>query len=408
MSNDLIPANIQVPAYLKVQKSGIASALAVTFEGRPQISIMGSKWAFIENGIRTPHEHPVLTVVILGVDPPAPKAVTKAYFLGNYSPDSVPECFSDDGVYPSSRITNPQHDNCAQCPQNVWGSAKSKLTGDDVKACKDHKVLLVSSPDGVEKGTIFFIRVPATSFKSLTAYGNSLEGHGIPVEGVITVMRFAPGESYPQLEFSFGGFLPEEAAHKAAARAKSSDVQAMLHYPPQQAPARRAPIQQAPVQQEKENVQATAWGGAQNRMHQSIVSAPAPQEDPWATAAPVQQMPVAALPMTFRPPYTARNSPPEVHTAIQPTPVAGEPPQCRDVTGAAFNADFHATGRDGKPSILSDGTFRKRRGGVAPASWPISTHTGQAPATVPTPAQSEQLPEDIGDLLKAWQPHAPK
>lgn len=356
-----------VPAYLIRGGSALSQALVVAVTAPPKISIRGSKWIFIRDGAEQVYRGETLSVVILAADPPTPKSVSRAYYPGAYVPgvDSPPSCFSEDGIAPDARAQSPQAPTCASCQRNIWGSRKSQ-SGGNAKECRDSKTLYVVAPNAVASGTVYALRLPPTSFKSLSEYTRKLMDHGVAlVEGVVTSLSFADTE-HPQIEFSFGAFLPEVAAREAIARAASEEVQSLLHYPPTSVP---------PVLIPPTNPTDSVGGRA-------ATLPPLVRE----VSEPLPQAPIAAapLPPPHQPGSDVWPSPP-----LQ-APIAAAPSSRIDSAGVAYDPAIHATSAQGGPSFLSDGTFRARRG-VGKTSVP-------PPANNPPMDQGDELDK----ILKDW------
>jgi len=212
MSN-IVPSNIQIPAHLARvvgQPSALSAALAGGLSGGanyPRISIKGARFRIVEDGTETVLEDTKLSVVIVGANP----RLSKTYYAKQWTPDSEPvspDCYSLDGIRPAADSTTPQHDICASCPMNAWGSKVTPL-GQQIKACADQKRLaVVASNDPT--GPTYLLQVTPAALKGLAAYQKELSHRGIPVEAVKTVVTFDTDASFPKLLFKFGGFLDEE------------------------------------------------------------------------------------------------------------------------------------------------------------------------------------------------------
>ena len=106
-------------------------------------------------------------------------ATSKVHFAGPYVPgsDTPPNCYSHNGYYPDVRSSEPQCESCALCPHNRWGSAKSNMTGKDVKACGDFKMLAVEPLHDDITGVHQF-RVSPGALKNWARYLNELRKIG--------------------------------------------------------------------------------------------------------------------------------------------------------------------------------------------------------------------------------------
>lgn len=212
MSN-IVPSNIQIPAYL-AKKAGQPSALAAALAGGlsggasyPRISIKGARFRIVEDGTETVLEDTKLSVIIVGANP----RLSKTYYGKQWTPDSEPtspDCYSLDGIRPAADSSDPQNDICAGCPMNAWGSKVTPL-GQQIKACADQKRLaVVASNDPT--GPMYLLQVTPAALKGLSSYQKELSHRGIPVEAVKTVVTFDTDASFPKLVFKYGGILDEE------------------------------------------------------------------------------------------------------------------------------------------------------------------------------------------------------
>jgi len=293
MSN-LIPTNIQIPAYL-ANRMGQPSKLAQDIAGGlgggesfPRISIKGSRFRIVEDGTETVLNSTTLDVITVGANP----RLSKTWYAKAWTPDaepSAPDCFSLDGVGPNPDSTNPQNDLCASCPHNAWGS-KLGLQGQPLKACADQKRMAVVAADD-PTGPIYLLQVTAAALKGLQAYQKSLTMRGIAPETVRTRISFDTDASFPKLTFSLVGFIDEELVETISEIANSDKVleitgqksirpaAAIPAAAPKAAPVRPAPAPApAPVEQPSATVVKRGFGAA-------AAPAPTPAAAPKATKA---------------------------------------------------------------------------------------------------------------------------
>ena len=240
---ELIPLNnVQLPAYLQGFQSSLNDNLVTQRESFPRISLRGRQFRFKKDGEETslPMGMP-LNIVILLADPA--KGCGKSYYIEAYQSDSgdPPDCSAANGQIPDNWVDDPQSSSCATCPHSEWGSATDQ-NGSPTKgkACSDVKRLFVVPPDNPGSADIYLLQVPPASLKALSNYGRQLAKHGIPVEGVITKVQFVDSE-FPQIEFTFGGFLDEAAAKASMERSKSDEIQSILSDSGALAPEQAAP-----------------------------------------------------------------------------------------------------------------------------------------------------------------------
>lgn len=226
MSN-IVPTNIKVPAHLAGrigQPSALAQALGGGIgsgESIPRISLKGARFRIKEGENETVLDSTTLDIVIVGANP----RLSKTWYAKAWTPDaepSAPDCFSLDGIRPSSESTNTQNDICATCPHNAWGSKVTPM-GQKVKACSDLKRLAVVAADD-PTGPIYLLQVTPAALKGLNQYQRELAMRGIAPEIVKTRISFDTNASFPKLNFGFGGFLDENAMEAVDALFGSTEV----------------------------------------------------------------------------------------------------------------------------------------------------------------------------------------
>lgn len=226
MSN-IVPTNVQIPAHL-ANRVGKPSVLADAISGGigsgeviPRISLKGSRFRIREGESETVLDATYLDVVIVGANP----RLSKTWYAKAWTPDAepvAPDCFSLDGVRPSSEAENPQNDLCATCPHNAWGS-KVTPQGQKIKACSDQKRLAVVAADD-PTGPIYLLSVTPAALKGLNQYQTELKMRGIAPEIVKTRISFDTNASFPKLMFGFGGFLNEEVMEAVDKLFNTSEV----------------------------------------------------------------------------------------------------------------------------------------------------------------------------------------
>jgi hypothetical protein len=224
-----------VPAYLKSFASDVSNSLAahhaITF---PVISIKGKVWSIKRGGekfvIPNPKdpESPAtsIDVVILKANPKK----SKVWYASGYTDGEEgkkPDCFSRDSERPDPESESPQAKNCAICKHNQWGSAiNDKGTATKGKACQDTIRLAVATPDRLNDPHL--IRIPPASIKAAGEYGEMLAKRGVPLEAVVTKMKFDPEEATPRIQFAPVGFLDEEQFAEAREIGASDLVESIL------------------------------------------------------------------------------------------------------------------------------------------------------------------------------------
>lgn len=217
MSNIIpLPENGQLPAYLaNARKTNFAAFYAGVSAGFPVLSIKGKVFTLVRGGERNlipdPNEPDeparALNVVILNVNP----HLSKIYYKRGYEEGAAekPDCYSNDGILPSPEATTPQAKSCAGCAHNVWGTGQNGKG----KACSDSRRLAVAPAGDVNDPML--LRVPPASLKPLAEYAALIERRNLPMEAVVTTIRFDPEESTPRLVLKANGLVDEETYQKA-------------------------------------------------------------------------------------------------------------------------------------------------------------------------------------------------
>jgi len=197
---------------MPAQSVSAAALQGLAAPSHPRISIKGSRFRLVNQaGEETILQTLSMDCIIVAANHNA----SKVYFENEYDPSAenvAPTCWSDNGIGPSSSASKPQCGTCAACPNNVWGSATSKMTGKQTKACNDVKKLAIYVV-GDGSGLLYEFRIPPASLKHLNAYGQMLGQHaagGAPVDfpHVITRVSFDPNTT-GVLIFEPVGWIPE-------------------------------------------------------------------------------------------------------------------------------------------------------------------------------------------------------
>jgi hypothetical protein len=225
MSN-IVPSNINVPAHIaaRMGKSVLADNIAGGLQtgGVPRISLKGSRFRIVEDGIETVLDSMTIDVVIVGANP----GISKTWYAKQWNKDdepTAPDCYSLNGKSPDPASADPQNDLCATCPHNAWGS-KVTPNGQQVKACADTKRLAVLSADDVEDSKVYLLTVTPAVLKDLAQYQKQLSMRGFPPEMIRTRLGFDTDASFPKLTFKFGGFLDEAQIEAVEKRLGSEEV----------------------------------------------------------------------------------------------------------------------------------------------------------------------------------------
>jgi hypothetical protein len=213
MSNVTVFNSSKAPAFAKSRGlSTIAKSLTGGGAARGKnISIKGGVFRLISDGkeiAAIDDRH--LDVVIVAA---APK-VGRTFYMGKYEEDKTtsPTCWSADGDKPDASVQEPQHANCADCPQNIQGSGEGNS-----RACRFSQRIAVVLANDVE-GDPLALSLPATSIfgkdingdMPLQAYARWLAAQNINPEEVVTRMRFDTKAAVPKLYFKTMRWLTDE------------------------------------------------------------------------------------------------------------------------------------------------------------------------------------------------------
>lgn len=248
----------------------------------------------------------ILKVIVLKAKP----GVEKAWYAETYVPGQeaqAPDCSSEDGIKPLANSPLKQCDNCASCPQNVYGSGKkADGTPSGGKACGDKKVLAVFA---VGFG-VYRFAVPPASLTGKRASGlgmswdmycRQLETKGLPLPAVVTAISFDQGDTDYKLNFNFDGMLAEPQLEKIIPMIAAPEVQEIVL--PRNAvlalPASSQVAQVAQIEQ-KENV--VDLDAARNAADAAKATAIENDKKAKAAAAKVKKDQEAAAKLAAKPP----------------------------------------------------------------------------------------------------------
>ena len=256
MSNlPALPDMKSLPAYLKKDPAAAAALLDEFLSGltqglsHPTIRCKGTRFIFKKPGEDdVMHDALTLATVILK----GRQGITKKWFATKYvegQEPTAPDCFSNDGVRPDPSCKLKQCDNCASCPQNVFGSG-TNAQGEPGKgkACADAKNLAVY----VNKKGIFDLALMPTALSPWQQYVKTLGSHGLTPSDAITVIGFDATKSFPCYTFEFGGLIPEAQYGAVQAMVGSPEVKEICTLGTQAAlPAEQKALTEGPSEAEK-------------------------------------------------------------------------------------------------------------------------------------------------------------
>jgi hypothetical protein len=202
----------ELPDYLKDVKLDDATKALVGNGGSKRISLRGGKFRMVVNGeeILTSNND-ALNVVIVE----AARDVSRTFYAGAYNPKAdatPPDCWSNNGVAPDASIEQPQHHNCAECPQNIKGSASG-----GGRACRHFRRLAVVLADDVG-GDIYQLTLASKSIfgkgdlthMPFEQYAKYVGSQGYNLNTLSTEMRFDTDSDTAKLFFKPLKFLSKE------------------------------------------------------------------------------------------------------------------------------------------------------------------------------------------------------
>jgi hypothetical protein len=187
-----------------------------------RISIRGGVFRMLVDGKEiAQNEDRAMNIVIVAAN----AHVSRSYYEGTYEEGKniAPNCWSNDGISPDSKVSEPQAGKCASCPQNIAGSAEQGKG----RACRYSQRLAVTLENDLQ-GDVYQLTLPAQSIfgkaengkMPLQAYAQFLGGHGLPITSVVTEMRFDTSSATPKLTFK--AVRPLEVDELATAQEKGA------------------------------------------------------------------------------------------------------------------------------------------------------------------------------------------
>jgi hypothetical protein len=169
----------------------------------PHVSIKQSRFRLVDiDGVETALKTFTVEFAVVGVNPNK----SKTYFIKSYSPGetepTAPDCFSEDGVRPSPRVSTPQCATCAMCPHNAWGSAINPASGKRTKACKDSKRLAVAFVSGGRISEVYSWRLSPMNMLAFSDFARDAVANGVSLEYIVVSAAFDEEAEYPRLVFT--------------------------------------------------------------------------------------------------------------------------------------------------------------------------------------------------------------
>lgn len=219
----LFQGNQQLPDYLR-EADDFTKAVAGSAGGK-MISIEGGVWRMIVGSEEVArNEERAMNFVVVN----AARDVGRAYYDSVYvkGQATAPACYSEDGKAPSPNSERPQSSACATCPQNIKGSGQG-----EARACRFMQRIAVVL-EGDLAGNVYRLQLPAKSIfgkpeggkMPFQAYARFLAGHGAPMSGLVTEMRFDTSQAVPVLKFKAVRPLTREEVAISRAQGQTEDA----------------------------------------------------------------------------------------------------------------------------------------------------------------------------------------
>lgn len=232
MSNDVALFDKKYESAVPAIRSDEADALTTgmaggQITGLKRISIRAAAFRRIIGGKEVEvSESNEMNIVIVGATP----AYVRTYYGSPYVEGETPnpDCWSDDGVTPSEHCDSAESTTCADCDQNVKGSARFG----EGRACRYASRMAVVLGDDLG-GDVYGLQIPGASvfgdevkdrFMHLQAYAQLLNSKGFRGNTVVTTMKFDKAASAPMLMFRALRPLTEEEYEVIEVQGASKDA----------------------------------------------------------------------------------------------------------------------------------------------------------------------------------------
>ena len=217
---------MQLPAHLQNRQIKSLTDRAADGMGSslpPHISIQGNSFTFVD---AVGNEYaPVLTFDAAVID--VSDVMCKRYYDKPFDPNAStyepPACWSANGIGPSREATKPQAARCDQCAMNDRGSAVSRISGKEIKACRDERWIALLHPQ--MPNMVFQLVVTPGSFKNWKGYTDTLKNFGKELSLGLTRFSFVPKKT-GEILFEDAGWVEVATADaiEAAVREKKTDA----------------------------------------------------------------------------------------------------------------------------------------------------------------------------------------
>jgi hypothetical protein len=199
-----------------------------------RISIRGGVFRMIVDGKEVAqNEDRSMNIVIVAAN----ANVSRSFYAGDYEENKniSPDCWSNDGISPDVKVSEPQASKCASCPQNIAGSAKQG----GGRACRFSQRMAVMLENDLH-GDVYQLTLPAQSIfgnvengkMPMQAYAKFLGGHSLPITAVVTEMRFDTASATPKLTFKAVRPLEADELANCQEKGRSPEAKAAISQTP--------------------------------------------------------------------------------------------------------------------------------------------------------------------------------
>jgi hypothetical protein len=193
--------------------------------GGKRISIKGGVFRLYHGGKEVAAiEERHLDVVIVNAAP----HIGRMWYAKSYDGEATsPDCWSADGVTPSSEASNKQAASCATCVKNIAGSGQGNS-----RACRFQQRLAVVLPNDIS-GDVLSLQVPATSIwdkeakgedRPLQAYARYLGAQKIEPSDVVTRIKFDTKSESPKMFFKAMSWVDGDDLPTIEVQSKTDDA----------------------------------------------------------------------------------------------------------------------------------------------------------------------------------------
>lgn len=302
----------QLPDYIQNRQSrGLAARVSQNLgtSAPPYLSIFGGKFTLVDAAgneqliptyegdpnkvMRGQAPGPFADVMIIDVN----DHVSRIFYDVDFDPSAQsyqpPACFSHNGIGPSKLSAKPQSPTCAACPNAVWGSATSNVSGKGIPACAQYQFIsvLIAGHD-----TPFLLRIPPNSLKNYRAYAEQFRGQKFDMEHVVTRLSFVSQGTLAFIPAAFAQAAQLDQSDKLFAAKATDAMVGRLDTPIQGMLPSPTPVAAQPIAAQPAGFQSTPMAPVQTQIVQPAQAASPSNPAPSGrgrrrniAAAPVQQ-----------------------------------------------------------------------------------------------------------------------